>query len=129
RRAEKLQAERERLEAVIAEMPVGVVLAEAPSGRMVSVNRKAISMWGSPTNPPQAIEDYANWKALRTNGEPYRTQERPLARAILKGETVQGEEAEIERTDGTRCAVRFNAAPLRDSRGVISAAVGTIVDI
>ena len=129
RLAAQLEMERARLKAVISEVPVGVVLAEAPSGRVVSVNRKAVELWGEPTNPPLAIADYNEFKVFHPDGEPYRTDQRPLARAILKGEVVEGEEAQIERADGSRSIVRVNSAPIRDSRGVVSAGVAAIVDI
>jgi PAS domain S-box-containing protein len=129
RLASQLELERARLEAVISEVPVGVVLAEAPSGRIVSLNRKAVDLWGSPANPPRAIEEYHEYKVYHPDGELYETHERPLVRAILKGEAVQEEEALIERPDGVRSIVRFNSAPIRDSRGVISAGVSAVVDI
>jgi PAS domain S-box-containing protein len=129
RLASQLEAERARLETVISEVPVGVVLAEAPSGRIVSLNRKAVELWGSPANPPQAIEEYSDFKVFHPDGEPYQPDQRPLARAILRGEAVADEEAQIERSDGTRSVVRINSAPIRDSRGVISAAVSAMVDI
>src|SRR5262249_54020389 len=120
---------RARLEAIIAEMPVGVVLAEAPSGRVQSVNRKAVELWGSAANPPQAIEEYREWKVFDPSGRQYLTEQRPLVRSIRKGEVVEGEEAQLERPDGSRAFVRINSAPIRDTRGVISAAVVTVVDI
>ncbi len=129
RLATQLELERARLEAVISEVPVGVVLAEAPSGRVLSVNRKAVELWGSPANPPFALEDYDEFKVFHPDGEPYRPHQRPLARAILKGEVVREEEAQIERADGVRSIVRINSAPIRDSRGAISAGVSAIVDI
>src|SRR5262249_32446155 len=104
-------------------------LAEAPSGRIVSLNRKAVELFGAPTNPPQAIEDYKEFKTFYPNGEEYQAHDRPLARAILTGEMVQQEEAQIERPDGARSIVRINSAPIRDSRGVISAGVSAMVDI
>jgi signal transduction histidine kinase len=47
----------------------------------------------------------------------------------MAGEDVHGEEAEIERSDGTRRSVLINAAPIRNARGEIVAGVGTISDI
>jgi PAS domain-containing protein len=127
--AAELDAERARLEAVVKEMPVGVVLAEAPSGRIVLYNRQAVEMWGSPPPPPQAIELYADWKLFRLDGQPYEVQERPLVRSILNGEVVQSEEAEIERIDGTRRVVLISAVPVRDASGTIIASVATVSDI
>src|SRR5262249_11961423 len=113
----------------VEQMPVGVVLAEAPSGRVALFNRHALEMWGSPTTPPKSVEEYRHWKLIAPNGQPYETRERPLARSILNGVVVQGEEAIIEARDGTRRPVRVNSAPIRDLRGNIIAGVATIDDI
>jgi PAS domain S-box-containing protein len=127
--AARLELERARLEAVISEVPVGLVLADAPSGHIISINRKAVELWGSPPDPRLAIEEYSEWKVYRPDGQPYATQERPLARTILTGEVVQGEEAQVKRPDGGRSIVRINSAPIRDSHGAIAAGVSAIVDI
>ncbi|MGH7469227.1 MAG: GAF domain-containing protein [Longimicrobiales bacterium] len=124
-----LESERKRLEAVVAEMPAGVLLAEAPSGRIILVNRQTVEIWRGQVRPPERIEEYADWKSFHLDGRPYTSEELPLARSIRSGELVQGEEAEIERTDGSRGMVRFSSAPVRDTRGQIVAAVATIYDI
>jgi PAS domain S-box-containing protein len=129
RLAVQLELERARLETVISEVPVGVILAEAPSGQVISVNRKAAEMWGSAFDPPRTIEDYARFRIFHPDGEPYELHERPMARAITKGEVVQGEEAQVELPDGTRSIVRINSAPIRDSRGSVSAGVTAFVDV
>jgi PAS domain S-box-containing protein len=134
RLALQLESERARLETVIAEVPVGVILAEAPDGQIISVNRKAEELWGDSRGgqapkPPFAIEEYAGFNIQHADGEPYELNQRPLVRSILKGETVQGEEAQIQRADGSRSVVRINSAPIRDSRGIISAGVSAILDI
>src|SRR5262249_7509984 len=109
--ASELATEHARLEAVVEQMPVGVVLAEAPSGRVALFNRHAIDMWGPPETPPKSVEEYRDWKLLAPNGQPYETHDRPLARSIQNGVVVQGEEALIEARDGTRRPVRVNTAP------------------
>jgi PAS domain S-box-containing protein len=127
--AARLEAEHARLEAVIEEIPIGMILAEAPSGRLLSFNRQAVELWGSPARVPQTIDEYANWHLYRLEGRSYESGERPLARSILNGEVVQGEEAEIERIDGTRRTVLINSAPIRDARGGIIAGVAAVSDI
>jgi PAS domain S-box-containing protein len=124
-----LATEHARLEAIVEQIPVGVVLAEAPSGRVALFNRHAVEMWGSPKTPPGSVEEYRHWKLFAPNGQPYETHERPLARSILHGVIVQGEEAVIEARDGSRKPVRVNSAPIRDVRGNIIAGVATIHDI
>ena len=125
----QLEAERARLHAVVAEMPAGVILAEAPSGRVTLINRQAIEIWHGHVRPPDSIEDYGVWHCQHTDGEPYHLEDLPLARSIRNGELITAEEAEIERADGTRSVVRFSSAPIRDTRGEIVAGVLTVYDI
>jgi PAS domain S-box-containing protein len=125
----ELQTERSRLKAVVGEMPAGVILAEAPSGRVILFNRQAVEIWRGQIRPPESIEGYGEWKCFHPGGAAYRSDEWPLARSLLAGELVQGEEAEIERADGTRSVVRFSSAPIRDARGRITSAVATVYDI
>lgn len=129
RLAAQLDLERSRLEAVVSEMPVGVALAEAPSGRIVSFNRKGIELWGSAPSLPSELEEYDAWPVLHPGGQPYRLEERPITRSIRQGEVVRGEEAEIEGADGKRSVVRINTSPIRDAHGVISSVVIVVVDI
>jgi PAS domain S-box-containing protein len=129
RLAAQLASEHSRLSAVVEEMPVGVVLAEAPSGRVVLFNRQALELWGSPASPPNSISEYTSFQLLRPDGQPYETEQRPMARALLEGRIVHGEEAELEAVGGRRKSVLINAAPIRDAGGVIIAGVATIDDI
>ena len=125
----QLEAERARLNAVVAEMPAGVILAEAPSGRITMINRQAIEIWRGHVRPPESIDDYDEWRCLYPDGRAYLAEEFPLARSIRMGELVSAEEAEIERADGSRSVVRFSSAPIRDTRGEIVAGVITAYDI
>lgn len=127
--AAQLETEHARLEAVIDEMPLAVVLAEAPSGRVAMFNRHAVELWGRSPRPPVNKEEYIDWPLLRLDGRPYDLRERPLVRTILTGETVHGEEAEIEHGDGTRRTVLINTAPVHDASHIIVAGVAVITDI
>ncbi|HEU4993970.1 MAG TPA: ATP-binding protein [Gemmatimonadaceae bacterium] len=127
--AAELASEHARLRAVIEEMPVGVFLAEAPSGRMAMFNRHAVDLWGSPATPPTSIEEYQHWHLFHPDGREYETRDRPLARSLRDGVVVQGEEAVVQRADGERRPVRINSAPIRDARGTIVAGVATADDI
>jgi two-component system, cell cycle sensor histidine kinase and response regulator CckA len=99
----ELEAERARLATVLDNIPVGVVLAEAPSGRVTFRNRAALQ-----------LKDESHSSSL--------------ARAI-RGETVNGEEIEVVRKDGTRVILSVNAAPIRDPAGDIVAGVSTFNDV
>ncbi len=124
-----LEAERARLATVLDNLPVGVVLAEAPSGRVIFRNRTVGQLSGLEDDPIDSIAAYGRLTGLHADGRPYAKTEWPLARAVLQGETVSGEEIEIVRLDGSRAIFSMNAAPIRDASGTIVAAVTTVLDV
>ncbi|HEU4699681.1 MAG TPA: PAS domain-containing protein [Gemmatimonadales bacterium] len=131
-----VEAERERLfrqlEGVVQQMPAGVLLAEAPSGRVVLANRHFEAFVGMPLGeqPLESVEAYAAYEGYRSDtGERLRPEEWPLARAVRRGETVTGEEIDVRRPDGGRATLRVSAAPIRGSGGHVVAAVATIDDV
>ncbi len=123
-----LEAERARFEAILQQMPFAVVVAEAPSGRVVFSNSEAMRIYGTPLRHPASIQQYAASAAFHGDGRPYAISEYPIVRA-LGGESIEREEMELVRHDGTRCPVLVNARPVRNDLGQIVAAVGTFSDI
>jgi two-component system cell cycle sensor histidine kinase/response regulator CckA len=124
-----LEAERTRLATVLDNMPVGVVLAEAPSGRVIFRNRAVAQLSGLEDDPVESVAHYGKLTGFHQDGSPYANTEWPLARAILTGETVSGEEIEIVRLDGSRAIFSMNAAPIRDASGKVTAAVTAFYDV
>jgi signal transduction histidine kinase len=125
----ELEAERARLATVLDNIPVGVLLAQAPSGRIIFRNRSVTQLSGVEDEPAPDISGYGRLTGFRLDGSAYTPQEWPLARAITHGEAVSGEEAEIVRQDGSRAVFSINAAPIRDATGRIVAAVSTFHDV
>lgn len=122
RMVEQLEAERSLLEAVLQQMPAGVILAEAPSGKLILGNDQVERIWRRKFVPSEDI------KAFHADGRPYGPGEWPLARSIRTGEVVTEEEIDIERGDGTRGAILVSSAPIRDRTGSIIAGVVTFQD-
>jgi PAS domain S-box-containing protein len=126
---DRLRAEGLRLEAVLRQMPAGVLIAEAPSGRMLLGNTQVQEILRHPVIPSGSIEEYGGWSALHPDGSPLQPHELPLARVVRAGESVSGEELHYRRGDGTRTWLRVNAAPIRDEEGQIVAGVVVFHDI
>ncbi|MBX6343063.1 MAG: PAS domain-containing protein, partial [Thermomicrobiaceae bacterium] len=114
----ELHAAHARLEAVIQQMPAGVIIAEAPSGRLILGNDQVRRIWRQPFYPSDSIPDYDAYRGFHPDGRPYRPEEWPLARSIATGEVVTDEEIEILRGDGTRGTILVSSAPIygRDGR-------------
>jgi PAS domain S-box-containing protein len=124
-----IESERSRLAAVLDQLPAGVILAEAPSGRLVLGNRQVETILGMPFFQAEHIGEYSSYPGFHLDGTPYTPEEWPLARSLLQGEEVQGEEIEIRRPEGPRIILLCSSAPLLDRAGKISSAVMTFVDV
>ncbi len=124
-----IEAQRSRLAAVLDQLPAGVLLAEAPHGRIVLANRRAEALIGAPFIQAESVEEYSAYPGYHRDGRPYAPKELPIARALLTGEVVQGEEVELRTSEGRRSVVLISSAPIRDRMGQITAAVATFVDV
>lgn len=116
------------LEAILQELPVGVIVAEAPSGRIICGNKRIREMFGSGYHESQSVDDYANWHAHSLDGQPLDPHDLPLARA-LRGETVQTQELMFPTSDGSWIIVSINGSQVRTYNGNIVAAMVTVEDI
>jgi signal transduction histidine kinase/ActR/RegA family two-component response regulator len=125
----ELEAERARLATVLDNIPIGVLLAEAPSGRISFRNRSVEQLSRVKDLPVDDVSAYGRLTGFRPDGSAYASGEWPLARAVTRGETVSGEEIEVVRPDGSRAVFTINAAPIRDAHGTIVAAVSTFHDV
>jgi serine phosphatase RsbU (regulator of sigma subunit)/PAS domain-containing protein len=122
-----LKAAEMRLEGVLRQLPVGVVIADA-AGRVLLTNQRLgeMGMSVAPSGTRLAEADFAAW---HTDGRPYTRAEWPLARSLTRGEVVRGEEMEFAAPDGSRRVLEANAAPIRDGMGTIVAAVVVVQDV
>lgn len=125
----QLRLERAFLQAVLDQMPVGVVLAEAPSGRLILGNKRMEELMRERFFPALTIEQYTHWHGARPDGTRYQPQQWPLSRALLFGEDVRGEVIRLRRGDRTFSLFEMSASPVRDEKGLIAAAVASFHDV
>ncbi len=127
---EAAQSERERLQAVLSRLPVGVIIGEAPGGRLVLGNEAVERIWRQPFLRSASVGEYAGYHGFRPGtDDELGVGDWPLARALLTAEVVSDEEIDILRGDGTRGTILVNAAPIRDAGGVVVAGVCSFLDI
>jgi PAS domain-containing protein len=116
-----------RLKAVLEHVPVGVLLAEAPSGRLLLGNRQAEEILGRPVRfgagVAGAAPDAAALGEAAGGAEAF-----PLARTLATGAHAQGE-LRMRRGDGGLVWIRAWSAPIRDATGRVTGAVAAFADI
>lgn len=127
--AGQLETERAQLEAVLRQMPGGLIIAAAPSGQLILGNKQVEQIWRHHVLPADSIGQYDGYKGFHPDGAALKSEEWPLARSITTGEVVEGEEITIQRGDGTPGTIRMSSAPIKDRYDRIVAGVVTFYDI
>jgi PAS domain S-box-containing protein len=129
-RARLFEAERDarrRLETVLEVLPAAVIIANA-QGKLLHVNRAFRDTWGEHALAGDMAE-YRIYPGWHPDARPMATEDWAMTRTLRRGETVRGQEVEIQAFDGTRKTILNNAAPLRDDGGTITGGVVAFVDI
>jgi signal transduction histidine kinase/CheY-like chemotaxis protein len=125
--AARLQAERDRqrLQTVLDTIPVGVLLAEGPEGRITMIN-PAGEQIGGRTLPQYTLGEFQAEVPLRyLDGRPVPTEERPLWRAVHRGERVR-QTLRYRRPDGQDRILDITCAPFPGPEG---GAISTYRDV
>ncbi|UKJ78058.1 ATP-binding protein [Azospirillum brasilense] len=126
------ETERSLLKAVLEHLPSGVVVAEAPSGRVLLHNSAAERLIGQPLDGIARTEDYPRPFTRIPDGPPDKSPdgspELPLVRALRDGTVVKQEELRRDTPTGPVTCLA-DAEPVRDPDGCITLAVVTLTDI
>ena len=118
------------LEALIETSPVGVVVFEARTGALVSLNREAARIVQDLCGPGQSAEQLLGViTCRRADGREIALDRLPLARALDRAETVRAEEVVLSVPDGRRVTTLINATPIRDPDGPDDALASVVVTL
>ena len=118
------------LEALINVSPVGVLVFDAKTGDLVSVNEETRRIVGSLNAPGRALNQLLEVMSLRTvGGQDIPLDELPTARALRSGETVIADEVVIHLPNGRAVTTLVNARPIYREDGEAVSVVATIQDI
>ena len=124
-----LESERARLQTVVDNVPVGMMFAEAPSGKIIMANRQVEEILRYPMMVTPDVSHYDQWMTFHPDGHRLEASEFPLFRAVKSGEIVRGEEFLFRRGDDTFAWIRCSAAPIRDKDGKVTAGVLAFMDV
>lgn len=128
-RTAELERERALLETILRQMPAGVMVAEATTGKLLLGNEQLTRILRGLTDKLDGLQDLNRLTMRRPDGSVYDWEEMPIARALHTGEVVHDEEATVLRGDGSRGVLLISAAPIHSEAGDIIAAVGSGLDI
>jgi two-component system sensor kinase FixL len=129
KRAEEALAAREaQLRTIFDTVPVGLILAELPSGRILEGNSHVETMLRHPVLHSPDIHSYGEWIAFHADGRRVESHEYPLARMVL-GEEEPSLDVHYRRGDGTFFWGRVSGRPVRDAAGIVVGGVVALLDI
>ncbi len=126
-----------RLQAVFDAAPIGIVIADAPDGRVVMSNPRAEEILRSSAVSATVIDDYCKESMMSMVPEAIATTapkatpngDRPLASALMGGKSIGPTEYLRFHSDGSSAWISLTAAPVIDSDGKVSGGVVAIQDI
>ncbi len=124
-----LLRERAQLAALVEHAPVGIIMAEAPTGRIVMGNRRVEEIFRHPVIPSAGVSEYGMWQSRHPDGRPVQGHEYPLARVFTTGEPAGPDEYLYQRGDGTEAWVQITGVPLRDGHGRLVGGMVVVDDI
>ena len=125
---EALEVERRRLESLVSLSPIGVLMVETGSERVLTANREAERILGFSYEAGNTLRDLDNVVAEAPDGE-ILGHDLPILRALAKGETVRAEEVVYRLPNGRTVPTLVSATPIRGDQGEVAAAVSIIQDV
>jgi PAS domain S-box-containing protein len=131
---ERARAEAGRLEseaqlrAVLDNVPVAVVLAEAPSGRILFGNQGVERLFRHPLRHFASAEDYVEWESYHADGGRVQGREYPLAQVLATGQPAELE-VHYACGDGVRRWIRMTGAPVCNASGRMTGALVVCADV
>ncbi len=121
---------RSDLEALIDTAPVGVVVFDAQSGALASLNAESRRIVGALCLPDQSPEDLLKvLRVRRADGRELALDRLPLKEVLRGSRTVRVEEIVLETPDGRRITTLVNATPIRSAAGEVESVVVTMQDL
>ena len=108
-------------------LPAALYVTDA-EGRITYFNDAAAQLWG---RRPKLHSDQwcGSWKILRPDGAPLPHDECPMALTLKEGKSCRGQQAIVERPDGTRVPLMAFPTPFYGPTGALVGAVNVLVDI
>ena len=118
------------LEALVETSPVGVVVFDARTGAMRSLNREAKRIVEHLRTTGRSVEQLLEVIRCRfSDGREIALDELPLSRALSDAATVRAEEIELSVPEGRSVTTLVNATPIHADDGAVDSVVVTLQDL
>jgi len=120
------------LQAAMDQSPAGIAIADAPDGKLRYMNDAGLGLCGDDSQSlvyGADIDSYVErWNLRDLDGKPLKSDQIPLARAVMFGE-INSLEFMMRLNEAADRIVLSNAAPIRDTSGKVVAGIVVFSDI
>ena len=127
---QELRRQNELFNSLIENLPMGVFMVEAPSGKPLIANEVALNLLGRGILPEVSKNNLAEvYQAYRNDTDhPYPVEEMPVVKG-LNGEFSHVEDMLILKPDGSKTYLEIYGSPVKDDKGAIWASLVSFSDI
>ncbi|PZV05163.1 MAG: hypothetical protein DCF32_11530 [Leptolyngbya sp.] len=123
---QEVEASQRTLDALMAYIPEGITIADAPDVRIRQISRYGQQLTGHPLEELVGLPAAAHlkvWKVFSPDGSPATAEVLPLTRAVQTGEVVTNEEWLLQTAAGQRLVLLCNAGPIYNQEGTITGGI------
>ena len=118
------------LEALVDTAPVGVLVFDAQTGRLVSANREVKRIAGGLSMQGRTLEQLLEVLSIhRADGRQISLEELPVIEMLRDANSVRAEEIVIEVPDGRSVTTVVNATPIHSESGATVSVIVTVQDM
>ncbi len=119
---------RRRLEAIIEQLPVGVIISDR-NGKITHTNKQLETILGTKIPLGFVLGKDSNPLLSTHNGKPTTATQSPLYQSLNSGKPIVRKEFSLQRPDGKKIYVQVNASPIASHNKRIIAGASIIHDI
>lgn len=124
----ELIIEKNQFEAVLRNMPAGIIVVDKKTNTVVLNNGQMESIQGNSTLGMRLNTDHTSSSFL-PKSKIYQPENIPIIRSLEKGESISNEEIQYLSNTGKNLILNVSSAPIYDADGNIDSAVAVITDI
>ncbi|MBI3653110.1 MAG: PAS domain S-box protein [Acidobacteria bacterium] len=124
----QIHENREWLQALLDQIPQGVLILSAPQGEALVINRAARELRSRFPNYLALAEYRLSWSLFDANQIALALEELPLMKAF-RGDSINSQEYIVEFPQGEKEFHRISASPLRDAQGEVFAGLLIVSNI
>jgi PAS domain S-box-containing protein len=117
--SEELRNSQAELRAAVNAVPIGMIFADAHDCSVYAVNPAAERIFHGAVFPGQKLVEYGGLGITREDGHALLSEELPLSRAVLRGETVTGKRALYKQRDGSETHLELSGKPIYSDDGAL----------